>query len=111
MINALIEVLWAVMFLLFLAGAITYAFSPHAGLKLLKQALVFLAVLLVGPSLLFAAIAAISPMMLVVLVAVGSIAAYGYLTHHKAKGSGHRSASGASHAEREPHLPPEQDHQ
>jgi hypothetical protein len=111
MILAFMQILWATMLLLFLAGAVTYAFSPHTGLKLLKQALVVLAVLPVGPSLLSAAVAEISPMMLVVLGAVGSIAAYWYLTHHTAKDSGHRPGSGAAHAERQPHLPPEQDHQ
>src|ERR1700730_15177636 len=51
MILALIELLWAAMILLFLAGAVAYAFDSHVGVALLKRSLVLLVVLLVGPSL------------------------------------------------------------
>ena len=109
MILALIELLWAAMILLFLAGAVAYAFDPHVGVALLKRSLVLLVVLLVGPSLIATVFGQIPSIMWIVAGAGASIAAHWYLTHHSAKRSSHGSGSGASHAERQPHLPHEQD--
>ena len=93
------------MLLLFFAGAVTYAFSPHLGLKLLKQSAVFLGVLLVGPSLVTAAIQDIPLPVLLFLGLGASLTAYWYVTEHWSKSSRHASGSGASHAERKPLLP------
>ena len=46
MMRLITDLLWAAMFLLFLAGALTYAFRPHLGLDLLKRSAVLLVVLL-----------------------------------------------------------------
>lgn len=107
----IVQVLWTAMLLLFFAGAVTYAVSSHAGVKLLKRSLVLAAVLLIGPSLLSSAFAEI-PTVVKVFLGVGlTLAAYFYLTQHSDKDTKHHGGSNVSHAERQPRLPhqPEDD--
>ena len=110
MITLITQTLWAIMLLLFLAGALTFAFNRHLGLDLLKRSAVLLAVVLIGPSLLSSAVSQI-PFPVLLLFGIGAcLAAYGYVTSRsKSAKSGHGSR--ASHAERQPHLPHEQDDQ
>jgi hypothetical protein len=104
----LFQLLWAVMLLLFFAGCLAYAFSPHLGLGLFKKAAVLLVIVLIGPSLLNAAIAEIPLWVLILLLAGASIGAYHWLTQHGAKAVKQGHVPGASHAERHPHLPQEE---
>ena len=102
--TAITQVLWAAMMLLFLAGAVVYAFNPHLGANLLKRSLVLLLVLLVGPSLIRTVIAEIPLSIVLVLGAAASISAYWYVTNQSAKDS-KQHGSGSPHAERQPRLP------
>ena len=102
------QILWAAMMLLLFGGAIAYAFDRHLGIQLFKRALMLLLAVLLGPSLVSAALAAIPLPVLLVLGAASSIAAYHYVTSH-AKGAKRSHGQGASHAERHPLLPVEQE--
>ena len=97
------QVVWAIMLLLFLAGAVTYALRPHFGLELIKRAAVLVGVLLIGPSLVLSILSAI-PFWLFIVIAVGaSLAAYQHVT--ASKKDQHRHGASSAHAERHPRLP------
>jgi hypothetical protein len=103
-VTIILEILWAAMALLFIAGAISYAVQPQLGRDLLKRAIVLATVLLVEPSIVRSALDQIPAWILVILVAAASLAAYYHLTNT----SGHKPKQvGAStrHAERQPRLP------
>src|SRR5438046_7457928 len=101
----ILEVLWAAMMLLFLAGAISYAFRPQLGLDLLKRALVLASILLVGPSILHSALDQIPACVLVILVSAASLAAYYHLTNTSGHKPKHQVSTSTRHAERQPRLP------
>ena len=105
----IVEVLWAILLLLFFAGCLAYPFNRHLGLALLKRAAILLGVILIGPSLVMAALGAIPPGVLVLLLGGASIAAYFYLTSHATKGKQH-DGQRASHAERQPRVPHQGQH-
>jgi hypothetical protein len=100
----LMEVLWALMLLLFLAGAVTYAFQPQVGRSLLKRSIILLAAILIGPSLIHSAFDQIPGPLLAVLLVAASLIAYAILSH-SSKAAKHHHGSGVSHAERQPHVP------
>jgi hypothetical protein len=101
-VNLIIQLLWAAGVLVFIAGAVIYAFNSHLGLLLLKRSLLLFAVVLIGPNLLSNAFGVI-PVSVLVLVGVGlSVASYYCVTTRAQK---HEPHSGASHPERKPKLP------
>ena len=102
----LTEVLWAASVLLFLAGCLSYMFSPRLGAKLFKRSAILLAVLVIGPSLMSTAMSQISPFDLVLTGAAASLAAYLYLTISGKAGRREPPQKGASFSERQPKLPP-----
>ena len=101
----ILEVLWAAMMLLFMAGAISYAVQPQLGRELLKRALILMAVLLVGPSILRSALDQIPSWVLMLLVPAASLAAYYHLTNTSGHKSKHQVGASTRHAERQPRLP------
>ena len=105
----LFQCLWAILLLVFFAGCLAYAFNRYLGLALLKRAAILLGVILIGPSLVGTALGAIPPIVLVPLLGGASLAAYFYLTSHATKGKQH-DGQRASHAERQPRMPHQGQH-
>ena len=105
LLTIILEVLWAAMMLLFIAGAISYAVQPQLGRDLLKRAVILMAVLLVGPSIVRSAIEQVPAWVLVILGAAASLAAYYHLTNTSGQKTKHQVGASTRHAERQPRLP------
>ena len=102
----ILQVLWAVLLLLFFAGCLAYMFNKHLGLMLWKRSAVLLGVILIGPSLVTTAFSEIPTIVLVLLGSVASVAAYFYVTNHATHNKPQHSR--ISHAERQPRVPHQQ---
>src|SRR5438034_5102151 len=93
------------MILLFVAGALSYIVNPHLGGKLLKNAAVLLAALLIGPSMIRLVIDQIPSWLLVALAAAASLAAYRRISSPSAQRGKQEAGASSRQTERRPRMP------